>query len=111
MSAVNAAHETGDYGIADDKHLAERVSDTSIANAHKPNRKLEAPPYVRELSDNERAHAEAAMVRKIDFRLIPSSIIMYILKYLDSNNIAAARLAGLESDLKWHGNAIPGIDA
>jgi hypothetical protein len=27
-------------------------------------------------------------------------IIMYIMNYLDRNNIAAARLAGLEDDLK-----------
>jgi len=29
---------------------------------------------------------------------------MYILNYLDRNNIAAARLAGLEKDLKLHGS-------
>lgn len=29
---------------------------------------------------------------------------MYILNYLDRNNIAAARLAGLEKDLNLHGS-------
>lgn len=63
----------------------------------------EAPPYVRSLSPEERRKAEAKLVRKIDIRLIPPIIIMYIMNYLDRNNIAAARLAGLETDLHLHG--------
>ena len=39
------------------------------------------------------------MRRKIDLRLLPIIIIMYILNYIDRNNIAAARFAGLEDDL------------
>ncbi|KIX92719.1 uncharacterized protein Z520_11571 [Fonsecaea multimorphosa CBS 102226] len=63
----------------------------------------EPPPYVKSLSPEERRIAERALVRKIDFRLIPMIVIMYILNYLDRNNIAAARLAGLEDELKLHG--------
>ena len=39
-------------------------------------------------------------MRKIDLRLLPMVILMYIMNYLDRNNIAAARLAGLEEDLR-----------
>lgn len=46
---------------------------------------------------------ECLLVRKIDLRLLPMVILMYILNYLDRNNIAAARLAGLESDLSLTG--------
>lgn len=35
------------------------------------------PPYIKSLSPEERLHAERALVRKIDFRLIPTIIIMY----------------------------------
>ncbi|KAL1869186.1 hypothetical protein VTK73DRAFT_3322 [Phialemonium thermophilum] len=42
---------------------------------------------------------EKKLKRKIDLRLMPCIIIMYILNYIDRNNIAAARLAGLERDL------------
>jgi hypothetical protein len=63
-----------------------------IANARTIS-KREPPPYVRALSPEERVHAEAAPVRKIDFRLVPPIIVMYIMNYLDRNNIAAARLA------------------
>ena len=40
----------------------------------------EPPPYVKSLSPDERAIAERALVRKIDFRLIPTIIIMYVLR-------------------------------
>lgn len=45
--------------------------------------KAEAPPYVKNLSPQEREAAEKALVRKIDIRLIPIIIIMYIMNYLD----------------------------
>lgn len=46
------------------------------------------------MSQGERLHAEKLLVRKIDSRLLPAAIIMYIMNYLDRNNIAAARIAG-----------------
>lgn len=87
-------------------------------DAFKPSRTLEAPPLVRDLSPADRERLEKKLVRKIDFRLLPPVIIMYIMNYLDrvgtmhaewmlkadskQNNIATARLAGnpgLEEDL------------
>lgn len=62
-------------------------------------RKLEAPPWIEALSPEERALKEKLLKRKIDVRLLPAVIIMYILNYIDRNNIAAAKLAGLERDL------------
>jgi hypothetical protein len=64
-----------------------------------PTPRREAPAYIANLSTEERAQAERTLVRKIDIRLIPMIIIMYIMNYLDRNNIAAARLAGLEEEL------------
>lgn len=45
--------------------------------------KAEAPTYIKNLTPEERAAAEKALVRKIDIRLIPIIIIMYIMNYLD----------------------------
>ncbi|XHG07461.1 hypothetical protein AWENTII_010608 [Aspergillus wentii] len=73
-------------------------------NADRPNPTKQAPAYVARLTPEERAQAERALVRKIDFRLLPMIIIMYILNYLDRNNIAAARLAGLPEDLGLEGS-------
>lgn len=63
-----------------------------VANADKPNPKKEAPAYVASLSPEERERAEKALVRKIDLRLLPMIIIMYILNYLDRNNIVSGML-------------------
>ncbi|KAJ5488399.1 Major facilitator superfamily domain general substrate transporter [Penicillium expansum] len=70
-----------------------------VANADRPNPQKEAPAYVANLTPEERRKAEKALVRKIDMRLLPMIIVMYILNYLDRNNIASSRLAGLEEDL------------
>ena len=76
--------------------MADHISDTYLEDAATTRTKREPPPLVRDLLPEEREHLERALVRKIDVRLLPSIIIMYIMNYLDRNNIAAARLAGLQ---------------
>ncbi|KAF2162121.1 hypothetical protein M409DRAFT_69333 [Zasmidium cellare ATCC 36951] len=86
-----------------DKQATEFLDEIEAAqDAGKPSRALEAPPLVRDMSPADRERLEKKLVRKIDFRLLPPVIIMYIMNYLDRNNIATARLAGtpgLEEDL------------
>lgn len=84
----------------DDKVVTEQISHLSAANAPAPVRKREAPPLVKNLSQEERHRMELALVRRIDRRLLPMVVLMYILNYLDRNNIAAARLAGMQTELK-----------
>lgn len=84
----------------DVKFKFEHVSDISREKVTTTRPTREAPPLVKDLSDGERQHLELALVRKIDIRLLPMIILMYIMNYLDRNNIAAARLAGLEDELK-----------
>ncbi|KAK4994559.1 hypothetical protein LTR60_007994, partial [Cryomyces antarcticus] len=52
------------------------------------------------MTQEDRVRTEKALLRKIDLRLLPMIILMYIMNYLDRNNIAAARLAGLQDELK-----------
>ncbi|KAH7368285.1 vitamin H transporter, partial [Plectosphaerella cucumerina] len=47
---------------------------------------------------------EIALVRKLDWRIMPTLWSMYFLNYLDRNAIAQARLDGLEDDLGLVGN-------
>ncbi|KKY15004.1 putative mfs transporter [Diplodia seriata] len=54
----------------------------------------ELPASLQDLSEDEFRAMEKKMVWKVDLRMLPLVIIMYILNYLDRNNIAAARLAG-----------------
>lgn len=94
-------HAAGLNGFGrDGKYVARQISESSLANHSTPNRKLEAPALIRGWSDEERLHHERALVRKIDIRLLPMVVLIYILNYLDRNNIAAARLAGLQKELK-----------
>jgi MFS family permease len=47
---------------------------------------------------------EKALVRKLDYHIMPIMWAMYFLNYLDRNAIAQARLSGLEDDLRLHGS-------
>jgi hypothetical protein len=67
-------------------------------------RAIAPPALVAAMTPERRAVAEKALVRKIDLRLMPMIVLMYIMNYLDRNNIAAARLGALEEDLNLQGN-------
>jgi len=62
-------------------------------------RVFQAPEFIRNMSVEERAAFELTLRRKIDLRIMPMIVLMYIMNYLDRNNIAAAKLAGLTQDL------------
>ncbi|RAL06956.1 MFS general substrate transporter [Aspergillus homomorphus CBS 101889] len=59
---------------------------------------------IRNLPRDEREQLEKKLVGKVDIRLLIMIVVMYILNYLDRNNIAAAKLAGLEKDLHLVGD-------
>lgn len=51
--------------------------------------------------------SEKALLRKIDWRLLPAVGILYLLSFLDRSNVANARIEGLATDLgmsKWQGS-------
>ncbi|KAI8301404.1 putative transporter [Colletotrichum sp. SAR11_59] len=60
----------------------------------------------RDLSpvDDDLALREKALVRKLDARIIPLVMLLYLLSFLDRVNIGNARLYNLESDLNLQGN-------
>ncbi|RYP53800.1 hypothetical protein DL768_001251 [Monosporascus sp. mg162] len=85
-------------------------------------RGLQPPAFIANLSPEERVAFERRLVKKIDLRLMPMVILMYILNYIDRsvktslpsvrnvltgerNNIAAAKLAGLPEDLNLHADS------
>ena len=90
---------------ADDKVVVDHISDdavptTSAEPGHAPtSSKLQPPPLVAAMSQERRLEAEKKLRAKIDTRLLPMIILMYIMNYLDRNNIAAVRLAGLQDEL------------
>ncbi|KAK0728661.1 major facilitator superfamily domain-containing protein [Lasiosphaeria miniovina] len=96
VTATNVENATAAAAAA----AGANTADAKAANAVVlRGRLLEAPEFVRSLAPERRAELEKQLKRKIDTRLLPAIIVMYILNYIDRNNIAAARLAGLERDL------------
>ncbi|KAK0392926.1 hypothetical protein NLU13_2420 [Sarocladium strictum] len=51
-----------------------------------------------------RQQKRKALIRKIDLRLLPFLILMYLLNFLDRSNLAQARLGSLEEDLGMKGS-------
>ncbi|EAU37778.1 conserved hypothetical protein [Aspergillus terreus NIH2624] len=43
------------------------------------------------------------LLRKVDLHLLPFLVLMYLLNFLDRNNLSQARLGSLEKDLDMHG--------
>jgi hypothetical protein len=76
-SKANSTH------VDDVNELGPAEEEVVVANSARPNAQKEAPMSVARMSDEERAAAEKALVRKIDLRLLPMLVIMYILNYLD----------------------------
>ncbi|KAG7410012.1 putative transporter [Fusarium oxysporum f. sp. rapae] len=62
------------------------------------------PEDLQHLSDEEITALEKRLRRKIDLRLLPCMILIYIMNYLDRNAIGAARLGAFEEDLGLQGN-------
>lgn len=92
-SSLDAKHLDGRAEI-DSKPTALIMDEGRLEHAPVPKPKMEPPELVKNMSYEERLHAEKLLVRKIDARLLPAAVIMYIMNYLDRNNIAAARIAG-----------------
>ncbi|KAH9886132.1 major facilitator superfamily domain-containing protein [Xylariomycetidae sp. FL2044] len=76
----------------------------SVSNGHTTTIYVrERPPLLRDLSEEEYRALEKKLVRKMDIRLMPTVILIYIMNYLDRNAIGSARLGGLEEDLGLKG--------
>ncbi|KAI6090565.1 major facilitator superfamily domain-containing protein [Hypoxylon rubiginosum] len=92
---------SGKDGATTKDHGLPNVADLAQAN----NRGLRAPEIIARLTPEQRLELETRLRKKIDLRLLPMIILMYILNYIDRNNIAAAKLAGLPEDLHLDPNA------
>ncbi|KAJ8591076.1 MFS general substrate transporter [Rhizopogon salebrosus TDB-379] len=53
----------------------------------------------RLLTAENRKAGERSLIRKLDSRLMPTAVVIYLLNYIDRVAVTAARLQGLEADL------------
>ena len=60
---------------------------------------LVMPASLASLSPGEYAQLGRKATFKLDVQVMPCLVIMYIMNYLDRQNIAAAKLAGITKDL------------
>lgn len=65
---------------------------------------INLPESLRHLTQEELKALDKRVIRKVDLRLLPMMAFIYILNFLDRNNIASARLGSLEEDLNLQGN-------
>ncbi|KAF9013055.1 MFS general substrate transporter [Cyathus striatus] len=47
----------------------------------------------------EREKAEKKLVRKLDMRVLPTIVLVFIMNYIDRNGVTTARLQGMQQDL------------
>lgn len=82
-------------------HLEETLDpEQRRASIHAPK---SLPASLEGLTSEELSKIGRSATRKTDIIVMPCLIVMYILNYLDRQNIASARLAGLPKDLKLVG--------
>ncbi|CAI6092642.1 unnamed protein product [Clonostachys chloroleuca] len=86
------------------KKLSSDEADISVHDGHLQYAASPRPAALQHLSEDELKQLETRLRRKIDIRLLPSMILIYIMNYLDRNAIGAARLGGLEDDLGLKGD-------
>jgi hypothetical protein len=75
-SPVDKPIRGDEAGSTDEKVEAANVEDS------RP-RRMQPPEFIRNLTPEEREHLEKRLKRKIDVRLLPAIIIMYIMNYID----------------------------
>ncbi|KAI1778066.1 major facilitator superfamily domain-containing protein [Hypoxylon cercidicola] len=92
---------SGKDGTITKDHGLPSIADLAQANI----RGLRTPEIIARLTPEQRLELETRLRKKIDLRLLPMIILMYILNYIDRNNIAAAKLAGLPEDLHLDPNS------
>jgi hypothetical protein len=78
-------------------HAVETIEDSRIDQASSVIKIYDS--YTPEFA----AETERKLVRRIDLRLMPLVVGIYIFNYLDRNSITQARLYGLQKDLGVHG--------
>jgi len=67
--------------------------------AIQPRRTFEAPEFIRNMTPEKRKAVETRLKRKIDLRLMPMIVLMYILNYLDRVSLPGLTLISSRSGL------------
>lgn len=84
-----------------DKYQEEFIEGDEAGPSKLPgNDETNIPPALAVLTAEEFERVKKSAVWKLDLRIMPAVVLMYILNYLDRQNIASAKLANIVEDLK-----------
>ena len=83
-------------GYDHDEELSQNGEEKRRASSHVPRN---MPESLRGMEEKELEALGRKATFKIDIIVMPCLVVMYVLNYLDRQNIASARLAGLPEDL------------
>ncbi|EPQ55026.1 MFS general substrate transporter [Gloeophyllum trabeum ATCC 11539] len=102
--AATVTHRRSDSQLSTPSTPSSKATDRQIEEVDKEQdvRVKEAPVTeddFRLLSEEERKAGEARIKRMLDMRLMPMTIIIFLLNYIDRTAVTAARLQGLQTDL------------
>ncbi|ORY30756.1 putative nicotinamide mononucleotide permease [Naematelia encephala] len=86
------------YG-EDDKHSIHHVDKDLDNDGVDRHLAVRVPEILLNLSPEELAAADRSATRKLDMLLMPTLILLYLLNYLDRQNISSAKIAGIATDL------------
>lgn len=81
--------ESGSDSKAQTQHVDDKKAYIPTFSSHIPpveaarTRTLEAPEFIRNMSLEQRQSIENRLRKKIDFRLLPMIVLMYIMNYID----------------------------
>jgi hypothetical protein len=84
---------------ADEKPQVQTAEDVPI-NGHNDINKH----YDRRLAPQYSKKEENAVIRKLDWHLMPLIFVLYSLSVLDRSNLGNARISGMEDDIDLSGN-------
>jgi hypothetical protein len=98
--APTPVHDVTPVDVADKVEAVQRSWVENVESINKPNTVIDT---YRSYSPEYREEAEKKIVRKIDKRLLPLVVIIYLFNYLDRNSITQARLYGLQKDTHVNG--------
>lgn len=79
--------------------VGDKLSVTEGQGFDFPAADLRKPDSLKHLTDDELAQMNKKLVRKMDLYILPTIGILYILNYVDRQNLSAAKLQGIMEDL------------
>lgn len=87
--------------MSTDKNTVEQVEDYELEDAkHQDDDVTRRPAALQHLTEDETRRLGRRATLKLDVIVMPAMTIMYILNYLDRQNIAASKLANIMEDLE-----------